>query len=222
MLPSDDKVEGLRLSSAFDITCRAWKERFKVQYTHCGCPIPGDSIGERLSKLIKLYSPPPHLPFDRPLSAAHPSDHNAARFIPPPRRAGLINLSRYITMAFKKRKEASNSSKKPVKLPPQGPGSSPPGHSSSAHLQRSTFTHDTTPFLVPIPTSFAPGAVIGAAVCVADGHALQPAGGCDSVSLYFIHEVYFLTQIYSSVYPWKCFRRRWMWVRRMRRWRWRW
>src|SRR5437016_2340500 len=66
---SDDKVEGLRLSSAFDITCRAWKERFKVQYTHCGCPVPGDSIGERLSKLVKLYSPPPHshlLPIDRP------------------------------------------------------------------------------------------------------------------------------------------------------------
>jgi len=38
VLPSDDKVEGLRLSSAFDITCRVWKERFKVQYTHCGCP----------------------------------------------------------------------------------------------------------------------------------------------------------------------------------------
>ncbi|KAJ3513636.1 hypothetical protein NLJ89_g2838 [Agrocybe chaxingu] len=50
----DDKVEGLRLSSAFDITCRAWKDRFGVPYTHCGCPIPGagDSIGKRLSRLV--------------------------------------------------------------------------------------------------------------------------------------------------------------------------
>ncbi|PPQ72246.1 hypothetical protein CVT24_002346 [Panaeolus cyanescens] len=37
----DDKVEGLRLSSAFDNTCKAWKDKFKVSYTYCGCPHPG-------------------------------------------------------------------------------------------------------------------------------------------------------------------------------------
>jgi hypothetical protein len=61
------------------------KKLFKVQYTHCGCPVPDHSIGKQLSKLIKLYSPLPHLlPFDRPdlLSATHPSDHNAVRFTP--------------------------------------------------------------------------------------------------------------------------------------------
>ena len=52
---------------------------------------------------------------------------------------------------------------------PQGPASSPPGNRSSAHLQRSTFTHDATPFLVPIPAYHAPGVVIGAADCVAGG-----------------------------------------------------
>jgi hypothetical protein len=134
VLSSDDKVEGLKSSSAFDITCRAWKERFKVQYTHCGCPVPGDSIGERLSKLIKLYSPQLHLlPFDHPelLSATHPSDHNAVHFIPQTQRARVINLALYARMAMKKRKAALKSPKKPVNCPPQGPGSSPPGN----HLQ---------------------------------------------------------------------------------------
>jgi hypothetical protein len=68
--PSDDKVEGSRLSSAFEATCRVWKERFKVQYTYCGCPIPGDSIGERLSKLVK-YTPHP-TPFLVPIPTYYP------------------------------------------------------------------------------------------------------------------------------------------------------
>ena len=199
MLPSDDKVEGLRLSSAFDITCRAWKERFKVQYTHCGCPVPGDSIGEQLSKLIKLYSPQPHLlPFDRPdlLLATHPSDHNAVRFIPQTQRARVITLALYARMGLKKRKAALKSPKKPVN---RGPGSSPPGNPSSARSQRFTFTYDATPFLVPIPTYYAPGVVIGAADCVADGHSLQPAGGCGSVCPYFIHKVYFFKFILQCI-----------------------
>ncbi|KAF9034120.1 hypothetical protein BJ165DRAFT_1320124, partial [Panaeolus papilionaceus] len=36
----DDKVEGLRLSSSFDTTCKLWKQRFGISYTHCGCPHP--------------------------------------------------------------------------------------------------------------------------------------------------------------------------------------
>lgn len=86
---SDDKVDGLRLSSAFDITCRAWKERFKVAYTHCGCPLPGDSIGERLTRLVGMRTgsncAASHLvPADREdsMAATHPSDHNAVRFAP--------------------------------------------------------------------------------------------------------------------------------------------
>jgi hypothetical protein len=84
---SDDQIEGLRLSSAFDTTCRSWKSRFNVNYTHCGCPIPGDTIGKRLSRLIGKQTPlfsSPLVPGDRPdiLSATHPSDHNAVRFLP--------------------------------------------------------------------------------------------------------------------------------------------
>jgi hypothetical protein len=43
--------------------------------------------------------------------------------------------------------------------------------------------------------------VIGAADCVADGHSLQPAGGCGSVCLYFIHKVYFFLSVPVEVLP---------------------
>ncbi|KAK0243464.1 hypothetical protein EDD85DRAFT_762579 [Armillaria nabsnona] len=80
----DDKVAENRLSRAFDITCRAWQDRFGIPYTHCGCPLPGDTIGQRLSRLVSVHKqsgPPTHLvpPPDRSdlLAATHPSDHNA-------------------------------------------------------------------------------------------------------------------------------------------------
>ena len=157
--PSDDKVEGLRLSSAFDITCRAWKERFKIQYTHCGCPVPGDSIGERLSKLVKLYSSPPQsdlLLIDCPvcLSATHPSEHNAVHFIPRNLQGHILNSKRYAQLAQKKRKAALRHMEKVGK------------DSSSACLQRSTCV---PPFLVPVPTYYG-GVTIGD--CVADSRAV--------------------------------------------------
>ena len=33
----DDKVEEEALSSAYDITARAWQQRFHVPYSVCGC-----------------------------------------------------------------------------------------------------------------------------------------------------------------------------------------
>ncbi|SJL02687.1 uncharacterized protein ARMOST_06021 [Armillaria ostoyae] len=79
----DDKVAENRLSRAFDITCRAWQDRFGIPYTHCGCPLPGNTIGQRLSKLVSIHKQsgsPSHLvpPRDRSdlLAATHPSDHN--------------------------------------------------------------------------------------------------------------------------------------------------
>ncbi|KAF9034118.1 hypothetical protein BJ165DRAFT_1514086 [Panaeolus papilionaceus] len=61
----DDKVEGVRLSSAFDNTCKLWKHRFGIPYTHCGCPHPGQkaedlkdpfSIGSRISRMLSFSS----------------------------------------------------------------------------------------------------------------------------------------------------------------------
>ncbi|KAG6845550.1 hypothetical protein H0H87_007794 [Tephrocybe sp. NHM501043] len=86
---ADDKVGEGKLSTSFDATCVAWKERFGIPYMHCGCPVPGKTIGRRLSNLIattstsRAQSPPYLIPLDRPdlLSSTHPSDHNSVVFI---------------------------------------------------------------------------------------------------------------------------------------------
>ncbi|KAH6908172.1 hypothetical protein BKA70DRAFT_1222962 [Coprinopsis sp. MPI-PUGE-AT-0042] len=37
-------------------TCKAWKERFGIQYTYCGCPSSGgDTIGKRLSRFYSRF-----------------------------------------------------------------------------------------------------------------------------------------------------------------------
>ncbi|KAG6908089.1 hypothetical protein DXG01_006180 [Tephrocybe rancida] len=80
-IDSNDKVAEHELWSAFDLTCRAWNDRFNVPYTHCGCPLPGERIGERLSHLVRLHNTPtPHLiPPSRGdvLAATHPSEHDS-------------------------------------------------------------------------------------------------------------------------------------------------
>ncbi|TFY50729.1 hypothetical protein EVG20_g11361 [Dentipellis fragilis] len=79
----DDKVEETHLSNAFDLTCRAWNARFHVPYMHCGCPLPGDTVGQKLSRLVThmgmKYNPKIPVPPEHPamLAATHPSDHNS-------------------------------------------------------------------------------------------------------------------------------------------------
>ncbi|KAJ7134285.1 hypothetical protein C8R44DRAFT_609591 [Mycena epipterygia] len=84
----DDKVEQSQLASSFDTTHRAWQDRYGVKYMHCGCPLPGATIGEKLSlsRVRLLHSRSPSVesrgglvPPDRAdlLAATHPSDHNA-------------------------------------------------------------------------------------------------------------------------------------------------
>ncbi|EIN11322.1 hypothetical protein PUNSTDRAFT_50377 [Punctularia strigosozonata HHB-11173 SS5] len=84
----DDKVEENRLANSFDLTCRAWKSRFGIPYMHCGCPVPGDTIGQKMSRLTKhvlsgssteVHSDSPLVPPSHPeaLASTHPSDHNA-------------------------------------------------------------------------------------------------------------------------------------------------
>ncbi|KAI9447796.1 hypothetical protein H4582DRAFT_2068384 [Lactarius indigo] len=80
----DDKVEQFHLSDAFDATCRAWEMRYGIPYTQCGCPLPGNTIGQKLARLVPLsgskHYPLARLapPADQPeiLAASHPSDHN--------------------------------------------------------------------------------------------------------------------------------------------------
>ena len=110
---SNDKVEENFLASSFDITCRTWRvrpslppplpyllpteeitpqDRFGVPYSYCGCPLPGDSIGDKLQRLThKLFSssskeqpqsslkPPGHPAIAH---ATHASEHNAIHLRP--------------------------------------------------------------------------------------------------------------------------------------------
>ncbi|KAG2370303.1 hypothetical protein BDR07DRAFT_1265614 [Suillus spraguei] len=76
----DDKVEEGQLATSFDLTCRAWNDRYRVPYMHCGCPLPGDTIGQKLRRLLSsrptdnvLLLPPK----SDARAATHPSDHNA-------------------------------------------------------------------------------------------------------------------------------------------------
>lgn len=91
----DDRVGETRLSVAFDATCRAWKSRFGIPYAYCGCPLPGDTIGSRVSllrhrTLSKLL--PSQIrtdlvpPADNEIlcTGTHPSDHNAVHVLSEP------------------------------------------------------------------------------------------------------------------------------------------
>ncbi|PVF99608.1 hypothetical protein CPB86DRAFT_282499 [Serendipita vermifera] len=51
----DDNVEATSLSTAYDITAKAWKARFGVPYSVCGC-IPDRDSESRLSRFISRLS----------------------------------------------------------------------------------------------------------------------------------------------------------------------
>ncbi|GLB34329.1 putative expressed protein [Lyophyllum shimeji] len=97
----DDKVVEHKLSAAFDITSRDWSTRFGLPYTHCGCPPPGKTLRQRLSRLLRLPAlisgPPAHLVPPSPSTsqsrsqtgrqqdgtraATHPSEHNSVLYL---------------------------------------------------------------------------------------------------------------------------------------------
>ncbi|KAF8905840.1 hypothetical protein CPB84DRAFT_1960342 [Gymnopilus junonius] len=156
----DDKVEGLRLSSAFDITCRAWKSKFNVEYTHCGCPIPGKSIGERLSRMVKLHNdngPPSHLlPYDRPdlLSATHPSDHNAVRFAAKTEDMHEATTKKYKDLAIKKKFAKLRKAQEDAAMAAKGQQGKTGGKYGNEKSQ--VYDHEFA-FLVPVPIFFPAG-----------------------------------------------------------------
>ncbi|KIO16618.1 hypothetical protein M407DRAFT_85818 [Tulasnella calospora MUT 4182] len=95
----DDKVSQGALSDAYDKTSKAWKARFGVPYSICGC-LPPDSSGGFGGSVISLFSkkgkskstlekpfenPRPDLlsPSDEAADQTHPSDHYAVAIINP-------------------------------------------------------------------------------------------------------------------------------------------
>ncbi|RDB24427.1 hypothetical protein Hypma_008478 [Hypsizygus marmoreus] len=162
LVDHDDKVEETKLSSAFDMTCRAWNTRFGYEYTHCGCPVPGETIGQKLSRLvINVTSAPYLLPPERDnlLAATHPSDHNAVYAFH--RKSSKKDRE-------KRRKKMSHREKREAR-----------------NAERAQYHHDPA-FLIPVPIYFqTPGGCIsssGSVVCNtanAGGASYAPgAGGC--------------------------------------------
>lgn len=93
----DDNVEAYSLGKGYDITAKAWKARFGVPYSVCGCvpdPDPESRLSKFASKIANIGSkkekpdpngPPPVLVNHRPdlvatelseADSSHPSEHN--------------------------------------------------------------------------------------------------------------------------------------------------
>ena len=49
----DDKVEEGALNFAYERTAKAWKSRFGVPYSVCGCGLVHSHVGEAVSKFFK-------------------------------------------------------------------------------------------------------------------------------------------------------------------------
>ena len=184
-----------------------------MQYSHCGCPIPGDSIGQKLIRLIGSQPkvPPSHLlPFNRPdlLSATHPSDHNAVHFQARNPTTHRLATLMYDNLARQKEREAQKAAEKAAKkaakarsdstnlrrsvslptiLPPHTPRL-PTGAERRSTSRRVIYGYET-PFLVPVPLIFGAGLGLGVGAaaflgCVAyGGYLIGPSGSCGAGGL---------------------------------------
>ncbi|KAI0792010.1 hypothetical protein C8Q75DRAFT_805056 [Abortiporus biennis] len=177
----DDKVEDNALSSAFDVTCRAWEQRFQVPYMHCGCPLPGDTIGQRLSRLIhRLSNTPPDVssssssitltPPNHPdaYSATHPSDHSCVEGGGrSPKQAQILRQLRLEKLKRRRERDIMAAAKEKVD------SNGEKGRLNRANRNRE---HDAA-FLYPIPFYYAPvgGCIVPMAGLPLNGSC---AGGC--------------------------------------------
>ena len=138
-----------------------------MAYTHCGCPLPGETIGQKLSRLVSSqqlapsYLVPP--PREDLYAATHPSDHNAVYAF---HHGKLATLAQQRRLAKIKKRQARD-----VALVQRG-GIRPPSAVRSCGY--------ATPFLIPVPLYFGVvgfGGCVGYAGNVVDGG----AGGCATV-----------------------------------------
>ncbi|KAG9036597.1 hypothetical protein FRB95_008431 [Tulasnella sp. JGI-2019a] len=93
----DDKITQGAISTAYDQTAEAWKDRFSVPYSVCGCPPPvkgssGGTFKSLFSRKGKSKAPPTTINNTRPdlvsvddinADETHPSDHNSVALMNP-------------------------------------------------------------------------------------------------------------------------------------------
>ncbi|KAI5476686.1 hypothetical protein MNV49_007400 [Pseudohyphozyma bogoriensis] len=89
----DDKVEESALSTSYDVTARAWKVRFGVPYSICGCPLPDEPVTKKFASKIGLakkegpLAPGPLIGAtgdDEDCDATHASEHNSVIIVDHP------------------------------------------------------------------------------------------------------------------------------------------
>jgi hypothetical protein len=144
-----------------------------VPYTQCGCPLPGNTISQRLARLVShpgsRHYPLSRIapPADQPeiLAASHPSDHNTIAVLGLPNNANA-KAQRENKALRRREREASRMRK---------------GEMTREEFERNA--GHTAPFLVPVPLS-PPGPVpvtpLGQVICT-DGWALGSFAGCAAV-----------------------------------------
>lgn len=153
------------------------KARFNLRYSYCGCPIPGDSIGKKLSRLISVSTASqqrsPLVPQDRGdiLASTHPSDHDAVHF---------FRQDRYTDCPVEKRAEKEwNSSTRFLYDEERAKLNKAKEKNKSQKNDLLAKTHDIA-FLIPIPIY---SASISKPQCVASSPTVAlDAGGCGPVS----------------------------------------
>jgi len=167
----DDKVEQFHLSDAFDATCRAWEKRYGVPYTQCGCPLPGNTLAQRLARLVphagSRHYPLSRLapPADQPEipAASHPSDHNTVAVLG--LRSNSSAKAQRESKAFRRREREASRVRK--------------GELTQEEFERNA--GHAAPFLVPVPltpaASTVPVTPLGQVICT-DSWALGSFAGC--------------------------------------------
>ncbi|KAF9222788.1 hypothetical protein BS17DRAFT_755176 [Gyrodon lividus] len=149
----DDKVEEDHLATAFDITCRAWNDRYGLPYTYCGCPLPGTTLGQKLRRALALHIPATNTTLQPPNEAAvgtHPSDHNAV--------FAMHNVKASLRARERRRQKAERRQRREQR------------EMQAANGRRSGVPDHSQAFLYPVPMYYVPiGGCVVAAGGVVDG-----------------------------------------------------
>ncbi|KAG1876823.1 hypothetical protein C8R48DRAFT_591090 [Suillus tomentosus] len=161
----DDKVEEGHLATSFDLTCRAWNDHYHVPYMHCGCPLPGDTIGQKLRRLISSQTTINMLllpPKSDTCAATHPSDHNA-----------VFVLNNTSTSLHHRENRTRKAEKRKLREERNGKA-----------VERDENVDHGIAFLYPVPMfQYYPGGCVAAA-----GPVVNRGSGCATVSVVVVFE----------------------------------
>lgn len=152
------------------------QDRYKVPYTHCGCPHPGTTVRQRIRRVLTRKEPPDTTlqPPETATPGTHPSDHNAVFAMHNHRSALNARERRQQKSERRRRREAREAT--------EGGKSAP----DVQHVcDRDRDRNHPEPFLYPIPLYYVPiaGCVVGVGRVVDGGVGAQCASVRDVLVL---------------------------------------